>query len=403
MSDGRHFLFVVLSGDLQSDGVYLGTAGSPVKKRILPDLTLVAVTRDGYLLFRRQALMAQRLDVARGELTGDAITVADAVRGDILVTGVAAFSVSESGALAYRSGAAEPTRYVWFDRTGKELEAVPGSENMSEPALSPDGKRMTSERRDTDNLAADVWSLDLARETSTRLTFGNSDSAGAIWSPDGSRIVFASSRAGNYDLYEKPSNGATPERLLLKTELVKWPDDWSRDGKFLLFEATDAKMQGDLWLLPLSGDQKPVVYLQTPFNEVHGQFSPDGKWIAYASDETGETQVYVQSVPISDGKWQISKSGGDQPAWRNDGKELFYLSADRKMMAVPTTIGSAFQMGAPQALFDAPVQAAAITGDRNYYVASADGQRFLLRKVFEEKPPTPITIALDWNAGLAKK
>ena len=405
LPDGQHYLFLVLSGKQDVGGVYEGTLGSTAKKRILADQSLVAFAPGGYLLFRRGALMAQRFDPDRGNLSGEPIVLAaESIQGDPGITGVAAFSISRTGVLVYLAGAATPTRFVWVDRAGKELSAVPESDNMTEPALSPDQRRVVSQRGESpENASTNLWMLDLGRGISSRLTFDPADELSPIWSPDSNRIVFASSRTGIYDLYEKPASGATQEQLLLKTGSSKYPDDWSSDGKYLVYEEVDPKSLIDLWLLPLSGDRKPVPYLQTSFNEAHAQFSPDGKWIAYVSDEAGSQQVYVQSVPVSGGKWQISTGGGDQPAWRRDGKELFYLSSGRKMMAVPVTTGSTFEAGNPGALFDAPVPTMSITGDRNYYVVTADGQRFLLRKVFEDKASSPVTIVLDWTAGLPKK
>jgi Tol biopolymer transport system component len=364
---------------------------------------LVAYTPGGYLLFRRQALMAQRFDVDRGELTGEPFAVEATVRGSLVFTGASVFSASQTGVLAYEAGREEPTRYVWVDRSGQELRTVPNSENMSDPALSPDGMHVVSERRDTEGLIGDLWSLDLTRGASTRLTFDPNDESSAIWSPDGSRIVYTSTRTGNYDLYEKPANGATEERLLLKSEFAKFPDDWSSDGKIILYEESDQKSKVALWLLPLVGDRKPKPYLESKFNEGHAQFSPDGKFVAYISDESGSPEVYVQSMPASGGKWQISNGGGDQPSWRRDGKELFYLSMDRKMMAVPVKIGSTLEAGVPRVLFDAPVPPISITSDRTHYAVTADGQRFLVRKVFEDTTGAPVTIVLDWTAEIPKR
>jgi Tol biopolymer transport system component len=403
LPDGRRYLFLVPTGGPATTGVFLGALGSPEKKRILPDSTLVALDPSGYLLFRRQALMAQRFDIDRGELSGEPFVVATTVRGGLVITGASVFSAAQTGVLAYQAGRNEPTRFVWLDRTGKELGTVPNSEAMSDPALSADGTHLVTEKRDPESLLGDIWSLDLTREASIRLTFDPNDETTGIWSPDGSRIVYASARTGNYDLYEKPANGATEERLLLTSGLAKYPDDWSSDGRFVLYEETDVNSNIDLWLLPVFGDRKPIPYQRSPFNEAHGQFSPDGRFIAYVSDESGSPAVYVQSVPVSGGKWQISTGGGDQPAWRRDGKELFYLSMDRKMMAVPVRIGSTFEAGAPHVLFDAPAPAVGISADRSHYAVTADGQRFLVRKEFEDKSGAPLTIVLDWTADLPKK
>src|SRR5262249_9382222 len=197
---------------------------------------------------------------------------------------------------------------------------------------------------------------------------------GAVWSPDQSKVVFESNRSGPFDLYLKSAIGSGDEKLLLHTEYYKEVDDWSSDGKYLIYEEIRPKTNTDLWVLPMSGDQKPVLYLQTEFNEAHAQFSPDGKWVAYSSDETGRPEVYVQSFPISIGtKRQISTIGGDQPTWRHDQKELFYLGADGKMMAVPVKMNGTFEPGEPVALFQThfgynPIAAS----ERAQYTVSAD-------------------------------
>jgi serine/threonine protein kinase/Tol biopolymer transport system component len=404
LPDGRHYLFLVMSGRPDVSGVYEGTVGSSTKKKILPDLSLVAFAPEGYLLFRRGALIAQRFDPERGELSGDPIVLVDRIQGDPGITGAAAFSVSDAGVLVYQAGTMSPTHLVWVDRTGKELSAVPESDNMTELALSPDQKRVVAQRGESaQNPSTNIWMLDLARGVSSRLTFEATDELSPVWSPDGARIAFSSSREGQYDVYEMGASGVGGQKLMLRAGagVPMYPDDWSSDGKYIVCESSELRTAVNLWLLPLSGDRKPVPYLETPYNEGRGQFSPDAKWMAYVSDEGGIPQVFVQSVPISGGKWQISTDGGDQPAWRRDGKELFYLSPARKMMAVPVATGTNFEAGLPHALFDAPIPNVSFSGDRNLYV-TADGQRFLLRKLLDDTAVSPSTIVLDWPAELKK-
>src|SRR5207249_1138098 len=202
--------------------------------------------------------------------------------------------------------------------------------------------------------SADIWLIELARNTPSRFTFDPANESAPVWSPDGSRIVFASNRDGVANMYQRLSNGTGNDEVLLKSTDPTGPYDWSPDGRFILFGELSPKTNGDLWLLPLFGDQKPAPFIQTEFTETQGRFSPDGRWVAYASNESGPYQVYVQSFPTSGGKWQVSTGGGAQPLWRRDGKELFYLAPDRKLMAVEVSgAGPTFVPGAPKPLFEA--------------------------------------------------
>ncbi len=261
--------------------------------------------------------------------------------------------------------------------------------------LAPDGRRLAIARQDSQD-PSDIWVLDLDRKTETRFTFQPQFDSWPVWSPDGGRILFGSSRTSTVDLYLKPSSGASEEELLLKSGDVKYPSDWSQDGRHILYNAQSARTASDLWVLPLEGERKPFVFLQTEFNEVGGQFSPDGKWIAYSSTESSRYQVYVQGFPKSGGKWQLSTTGGIRPRWRRDGRELFYLGLDRKLMAVevkPT--GATFQAGQPHELF----QTSAVNAPphTNVYSVTADGQRFLINSTPEAAAVAPITVVLNWR------
>jgi Tol biopolymer transport system component len=365
--------------------------------------TSAAYAPPGYLLFLRdRTLMAQSFDADRLELTGEPFPVAEQV--DRLGQGerYALFSVSETGVLVYRSGSSANVQLIWFDRAGKQLGAVAPTGNYATPWLSPDEKRVAFGHVEPNGGNSDIWLMELARGTPTRFTFGQRDSITPIWSPDGSRVVFSSDRDGLMNLYQRAASGTGNDEALLKSDNHKLCNDWSLDGKLILYSAYP-KSNGDLWVLPLSGEQKPFPFLQTEFNEVQGRFSPDGKWIAYASDESGTWQVYVQSFPSPGGKWQVSTNGGAQPQWRRDAKELFYLSADRKLMAVDIKgNGSTFEAGVPQALFELRLQTIGLPGPRNFYVAAADGQRFLVVSAPEERISTPTTVVLNWTAGLQK-
>ena len=285
----------------------------------------------------------------------------------------------------YRSGGGAGTQLVWFDRAGKALGTLGPPGNWSGLSLAPDSTRAAAARSGAQG-PYDIWLLDLPRNLSNRLTFHPGTDWLPVWSPDGSRIVFASDRGGSFDLYQKSSGGDSGEEPLLQSSDTKHPVDWSPDGRHVLYVLTDANTGNrDLWVLPLEGDRKPFPFLQSRFHQVQGQFSPDGKWVAYTSNESGRFQVYVQGFSGAPsgfgGKWQISANGGGQPRWRGDGRELFYLSTDRKLMAVEVRLAGGVEAGAPRELF----QTSAAGGPffAGVYDVTADGQRFLINSTLK--------------------
>ena len=296
------------------------------------------------------------------------------------------------------AGAAQNDQLVWFDRTGKRLGTVGEPGQHVRLALSPDEKQVAVDRSALQ--PGDIWLIELARGISTRFTFDSKDDTAPVWSPDGRTIGFASNREGAYDVYRKISSGAGKDELLLKSAIPKFPSDWSPDGRFLLYYEINPKTKYDLWVLPdpggAPGDKKPIPFLRTEFNEILGAFSPDGKWIAYQSDESGNYEVYVQTFPSTGAKWQVSKGGGTHPRWRRDGKELFYLGG-RKMTAVEVKIGATFQGGNPQPLFDT-----SITNSFVRYAVTRDGQRFLFPASMGESGTTPVTVVINWTAGIKR-
>jgi len=413
LPDGRHFLYFARGKKKDTQGVYVGSLDSKETKLLLNTNVLAAyapasLTGAGYLLFMQdKTLMAQPFDPKRLQLAGEPAVVAEGVMNfpdEGGPTAYAAFSASANGHLTYLPGIAALTELAWFDRTGKSLGVVGSGSQYSEPWQSPDGKRVTFARADSQSLS-DIWLLDLARGTMTRFTFDPAADAAPVWSADGSHIFFASNRdTGKFNLYQKISSGAGRDELLLRTENNSFADDWfsGKDGELLLYETDVPKSRFDLWVLPLTGDRKPYPFLQTEFNESHSQFSPDGRFVAYVSDESGRAEVYVQSFPASGGKWQISTSGGDQPQWRRDGKELFYIAADKTLVAVPIESRDSFELGSPLTLFMTRVPSGSLTSDRNNYVVSADGKRFLINSLVDEGNKQPITFVVNWSAGLKR-
>jgi eukaryotic-like serine/threonine-protein kinase len=410
LPDGRHFLYYVL-GSPEARGVYVGQLDGSQTRRLLDADAPAVHASSGHLLFVRQAMLfAQQLDPIRLELTGNQVPVAERVTVGFGPP-FAALSASAAGPLVYRSGSARFLHLVWFDRSGKEIGRVGGPDSLDaiSPALSPDDRRVALFR--VVNGSVDVWLLELGRSVATRFTSDAANDTGPLWSPDGTSIVFSSNRKGVIDLYRKPAVGAGSEEPLLTTAQNKFATDWSREGRFLLYESTDPKTSSDIWALPMDGDRpstgsgrperaegrKPFPVVQTNFDERGGQFSPDGKWIAYQSNESGLWEIYVQPFPGPGGKSLISTTGGVQARWRPDGKELFYIALDSRLMAVPIRVasnGQAVEAGAPVPLFamriSDPVQ------EDHSYLVSSSGQRFLINTVTEEAA-SPITVILNWK------
>ena len=403
LPDGRHFLYLVLSGQPDKQGIFVGSLDSEESRHLLTSVSAVAYAPPGFLLFANEgSLMSQQFDPSNLELRGQPVPLAERVWSDSAITGLSAFSVSANGVLAYRSGGTQNNQFTWFDRSGTKLGTVGPPGRYIEPWFSPDEKRIVFEVSDSSGIG-DLWTMDLAGGNMSRFTFDPSDDATALWSPDGERIVWTSGRSGTYDLYQKAASGAGRDELLLKSTTTKYPDDWSLDGKFILYENVDPKTKFDLWVLPMSANRKPIPYLQTESIEAHSRFSPDARWVAYVSDESGRAEVYVQSFPATGGKWQISSGGGDQPLWRRDGKELFYVAAGGKLMAAEVNqSASTFQAGVPKPLFELHVGPIGLTSIRNYLLVTADGQRFLVNNSLEDADSFPITVALNWISLLKR-
>jgi len=266
----------------------------------------------GWLLFMREGtLVAQAFDPRKLELSGDPVPVAGGV-GSFPNANFAMFSLSATGVLVYRGEGLVHQQLTWFDPQGTSMGTLGEPGQYSNPALSPDGKRIAVvENGSQGNL--DIWVLDAARGTNTRLTFDPAQDVQPVWSPDGSRIAFASTRGGGFDFYQKASDGSGDDQLLLKSDENKIPTDWSRDGRFLLYNATASKTGNDLWVLPLEGDRKPIPFLRTEFAEGQGRFSPDGRWIAYVSSESGDAEVYVR--PFSPNSSGAGSNAGGKCGW----------------------------------------------------------------------------------------
>jgi len=397
LPDGRHFLYETERGaNYLGVSIYLASLDSTERKLLLNSNSSNVVYSQGHLLFLRETtLMAQPFDTQRLELVGEAYPIAEQIQIRPAGEPYAIFSASENGVLAYQSGAAAGgSQLTWFDRSGKQIGILGEPAAYADIELSPDGRQASVSLPDQTRRGRDIWMYNVARGLRTRFTFDPADELPAIWSPDGSKVIFNSRRKGPLDLYQKASDGSGTEALLLEDNSDKYPLSWSADGRLILFRAG-----GDVFVLPLSGERKPMPYLQTQFNEGDSQFSPDGRWVAYASNESGRFEVYVAPFRGPGGKWQVSTTGGSEPRWRRDGTEVFYLDPDDKLMvAAVNGRGSTFEVGAVRPLFETRAGAVA----RFRYSVSADGQRFLVNTFPEQSASAPITVVLNWTAGLQK-
>jgi eukaryotic-like serine/threonine-protein kinase len=403
LPDGRHFLYLALGPAAGATGnaLWIGSLDSKKGELLLRVDSSAAFAPSsagasrGHLLFlREETLMAQPFDAKKRRLTGEAFPVAEHVsQGQ---SNNAIFSVSENGLLAYQAGGSlELSQLTWFDRNGKELEALGAPASYNRPRLSHDGLRVAVEITDPQTRAADIWVSDLTRRTQTRFTFDSADDSIPIWSPDDSRIAFMSGRKGPGDLYWKAADGTGAKELLLATGDAKPASDWSADGRFIAFTSFAIQAnRGSLWGLSLP-DRKPTLFLQAAFSVSNGQFSPDGRWMAYQSEESGRTEIYVMSLPGPGGKWQVSTAGGRLAAWSRNGKEIFYLAPDGKLMSVDVKTTPTFQAGIPKALFSVRIKS---TGGRHYDV-SADGQKFLINVPARQETAPPVTLVQNWAAG----
>jgi hypothetical protein len=399
LPDGTHYLYMAanFAGRKGVDAIFVGSLDSNEKRFVVEAAANAAFAAPGYLIFYRdKALLAQRFDVKRFALTGEAATILNDIEFQPQVKR-AVFGASETGLLVAQTGSGVAlSQLIWFDRNGKELGALGKPDVFGNVSLAPNGKSVAVSMTDIASQNTDIWTYDLQGDSAKRLTFDPSADSVPIWSPDAARLVFASNRLSFNDLYVKNSDGAQEEKNVLQDDIDKFPNDWSRDGKYILYTR-----HADLWFENLPKLEKSL-FLKAPSLLRNGQFSPDGKWVAYASNETGKWEIYVTSFPEPRGKWQVSVGGGEQPRWRGDGRELFYLSSDSKVMAVPVTIGANFEARTPVALFQAAPRQPIPIFDLFVYDVSRNGQRFLINTQVKQPDSAPMSIVLNWTAKLNK-
>lgn len=406
LPDGTHYVFLVRSNQPEHRGIFLGSLASADRRRLTSTDSNVVLAEPGYLLHvRGSVLLAQAFNVNRKELTGDEIPLAE---GLVAAPTVRSAPFAAAGhVLAYRPGGMLKTQLLWVDRSGRPLGNVGAPARYLTAALAPDGKRLAVDLLDFASGAIDTWITDLSRGVPYRFTAGESLNGYPLWTPDGRRIIFASNRKGKSGLYEKDVNEGTPdgggnhgtERMVQESDTDRYPQAISADGQSILYVEHSDATGYDVWLARRSGPEKPVAVLQSPFNETHPQLSPDGRWLAYTSDESGRLEVYVRSFPASGGKWRVSTEGGCQPRWRADGKELFYVHL-RDVMSVPIVSGPSFKPALPTRLFSTHAgRTSVLSWD---YVVAAEGQRFLIKDLVFDESGSPMVVVLNWQ-GLLRR
>ena len=405
LPDGNHFLYVIISdvSAPENTGIYVGSLDDKTKTRLAPfgsRLTGLAYAPPGYLIVAGESLTVQPFNATTLTLSGQPIPIAEAVDG---------FSVSNTGVLFYRktSSIAADKQLTWFDRTGRQLDQVGPKANYLNVELSPTGDRVAVDTVADRN--RDVWMIDLARGVPLRITFDPGSDWSPVWSPDGSRLLFASGKNNGPHIFQKSASGVGTDTQVFKSDATEIPVSWSRDGRYVLFSRF--KLPGtpgvDTWILDLSREPKASLYNESPFDKAEARISPDGRWLAYTTNDSGMYQIMVQSFPDPNrGRWQITAQGGIEPKWRRDGRELYYLAFDGKLMAVPikdTRPDQPFEAGTPTALFQTPLVVSRTQSprDRRYDVAP-DG-RFLFAIPVTAGGPEPITAVVNWAAGIEKK
>jgi eukaryotic-like serine/threonine-protein kinase len=406
LPDSRHFLYLRRSISGQN-AVFAASLSDGTRKLIAPMDSSALYVRPGYLLLTQgDSLLGQVFDAEHLQLRGEPFLVAEHVGRTS--TWKSAISTSNAGTIAYANMLAPQGSLTWFDRAGRRLQSIGSEGYYTDFRLSPNGKLLAFSLLDAKRGVIDVWITDLARDSTSRIsTESASINATPIWSPDGAQLIFRSSRHV-VEFYQRSAAGGGDERMLSSFQMMRAAGiqstmlintDWSPDGKNIIFSAPNPSSGTDLWLFPLTADTKPVRLLASPADEMHGNFSPDGHLVAYTSNESGKFQVVVQTLPLSDEKWPVSTTGGYEPRWRADGREIYYLSEDRKLMAVAVGPGPSFSV--PKVLFQTRVPAG-VTPNRTHFVPSRDGQRFLVNTESTDVSPASITVVTNWAARLKR-
>ena len=400
LPDGRHFIYLAanFAGEFRKNTLYVGSLDSSEKRLLTPAASNAAYSEPGYLLYLRDTtLMAQKFDLRSFSLSGEPRTLSSDVQY-LPQIDLALFGVAGNGTLVVQTGkGAAKSQLAWFDRSGKQVGVVGTQGVFADPAISPDGRRVAFDQMEPDGRNDDIWIRELGNDSVMRLTFGPGLMELPAWSPDGKRIALMANHGLSSALQLKNADGSGSETQISEPSGKQQdPWGWSPDGKSLLIERGDA-----LAYLSL-GNKEPKILVQGNWLVRNAQFSPDGKWIAYSSNETGAWEIYVSPFPDAGSKWQVSRGGGEEPRWRRDGKELFYLSPEGKMMAVPVRSRTGFASESPVGLFQAHVRQPISSGDVVSYDVSADGQKFLINTRVDEPNAAPLSVILNWSSEMEK-
>jgi Tol biopolymer transport system component len=403
LPDGRHFLYLSanFSGHFDKNAIFLGSLNSNEKRLIVNASSNAVYAEPGYLLYLRESdktLEAQRFDSKSYTISGDA----RAVQGEVqylAATDLGLFDVAGRQTLVAQTGkGAANSQLTWFDRNGRATGVVGRAGSIGNPSLSPNERRIAFDQTDPEGRTIGVWVYDVSTDAVSRLTLDPSLNQSPVWSPDGKQVAFSSNRKRFTRVFRKNADGSGAEEQLADlgaSQEMCW--DWSRDGKNLLM-----RKDNELWVVSAGAVQaKP--YLQGTWSVRNGQFSPDGKWVVYSSNESGNWEVYVSPFPNASSKWQVSRGGGEEPRWRSDGKELFYLSAEKKLMAVEVNTSSSFEVRQSVVLFQMRSRQRISSQDVFSYSVSGDGQRFLVNTIMDEPNAAPLSIVLNWTEELKKK
>ncbi len=400
LPDGKHYLFL----EIGSHTLRVGDIGSKQVRVLGPCDSRAEYAPPGYVLFvRNGTLVAQPFDASALKLKGEPFPIAEPVRTQ--PNGGADFSVSQNGMLIYASGTTQSGRLLWVDRAGHEIETVraSGVPNFHNIALSPDGKKVAVRVIDSNLRTRDLWTIDLTRGVPSRFTFEPSNENHPLWSPDGQQILYWSDQKGQSGLYLKSASGAGEARRVLASETELTGTDWSRDGRYVLYHVANPKTSFyEIDLLPMTGEAKPTPVISGPFHCGFGNFSPDGRWIAYESYESGKPEIYVQSFPERSGKWQISSAGGTNPRWSHDGREIFYLSPDQRMVSVEVKTSPAFEAAVPKPLFISHLLFPG-ANVRSYYEVGPDDRRFLFVATEPGDVLAGSSVIVNWTKSVDRR